>query len=87
MNKPVVNGKASICHWNLAVMFRDKTQVQDFIDMLLKDEIDFDFSLVKELDETSEYYVLTIEGTWANNLVRVSKLVEYVDYDLEKQKD
>lgn len=87
MNKPVVNGRASICQWELQLMFRSRDQTQSFITLLLKDEVDYDFSFVKELDETSEFYVLTVVGKWANNLARVSRLAEQVDYRLSLEED
>ena len=82
-NKPVVNGKASICEWELSFYFRDKGQIQRFIELLLKDEVDFDFEYEKELDETSERHYITVTGAWGNNLVRVSKLAAQVDYSLD----
>mgnify|MGYP000268286443 CR=1 FL=1 len=83
MNKPVVNGKASICQWELELLFRSRKQVNDLINLLTKEDVDFEFCLEKELDETSELYILTVVGRWANNLVTVSRLVEQVDYSLD----
>lgn len=78
--KPVVGGRASICTWELEFYFLDKAQVKQFIDLLLEDEIDFDFEYEKRLDETHERHYIIVTGSWANNLVRVAKLAEKVDY-------
>jgi len=78
--KPVVNGRASICTWELEFYFRDNTQIREFVKLLMEDEIDFDFEYEKVLDETSELHYITVKGSWANNLVRVAKMAKKVDY-------
>lgn len=78
--KPVVNGRASICTWELEFYFRDKDQIRRFIKLLMNDEVDFDFEYEKVLDETSELHYITVKGSWANNLVRVAKMAKKVDY-------
>ena len=78
--KPVVNGRASICTWELEFHFRDNRQIREFVKLLMEDEIDFDFEYDKLLDETSELHNITVKGSWANNLVRVAKMAKKVDY-------
>ena len=78
--KPVVNGRASICTWELEFYFRDNQQIREFVKLLMEDEIDFDFEYEKVLDETSELHYITVKGSWANNLVRVAKMAKKVDY-------
>ena len=78
--KPVVNGRASICTWELEFYFRDNTQIREFVKLLMEDEIDFDFEYEKVLDKTSELHYITVKGSWANNLVRVAKMATKVDY-------
>ena len=78
--KPVVNGRASICTWELEFYFRDNTQIREFVKLLMEDEIDFDFEYEKVLGETSELHYITVKGSWANNLVRVAKMAKKVDY-------
>lgn len=80
MNKPVVNGRASICDWELVFSFRDKAQINNFVQLLMQDEIDFAFEYEKELDETSELHYITVRGHWSNNLTRIAKMLEEVDY-------
>ena len=80
MNKPVVNGRASICAWELEFYYRDKDQIRKFVELLMADEVDFDFEYEKRLDNTHELHYITVSGSWANNLVRVSKMAEKVDY-------
>jgi len=46
----------------------------------MKDEIDFDFEYEKVLEEISELHYITVKGSWANNLVRVAKIANKVDY-------
>jgi hypothetical protein len=78
--KPVVNGRASICTWELEFHFRDVLQVRKFIKLLMEDDIDFNFEYEKVLDETGELHYITISGSWANNLVRISQMLMEVDY-------
>jgi hypothetical protein len=78
--KSVVNGRASICTWELEFYFRDKDQIREFVKLLMKDEIDFDFEYEKVLGEIGEQHYITVKGSWANNLVRVAKLAAKVDY-------
>ena len=80
MSKPVVNGRASICTWELEFYFRDKKQIRKFVKLLMEDEIDFDFEYEKVLDETNTLHYITVKGSWANNLVRVAKMAKKVDY-------
>ena len=78
--KPVVNGRASICTWELEFYFRDNRQIREFVKLLMEDEIDFGFEYEKVLDEFSELHYITVKGSWANNLVRVAKMAKKVDY-------
>ena len=78
--KPTVNNRASICTWELNFSFRTKTQICQFVELLLEDEVDFCFEYRKESDETSELHYITVKGSWANNLVRVAKMAEKADY-------
>ncbi len=81
--KPVVNGRASICTWELEFHFRDVAQVRKFIKLLMEDEIDFNFEYEKVLDETGELNYITITGSWADNLVRIAEMLKEVDYQYE----
>lgn len=85
--KPIVNGRASICQWELEFYFRDKNQIRKFVELLFKDEVDFDFEYEKRLDATSELLYITVRGCWANNLTRVAKMAESVDYQDSFEKD
>jgi len=85
--KPIVNGKASICQWELEFHFLDKNQIRKFVELLFKDEVDFDFEYDKRLDATSELLYITVRGRWANNLIRVAKMAESVDYQDSFEKD
>lgn len=85
--KPTVNGRASICQWELEFYFRDKNQIRKFVELLFKDEVDFDFEYDKRLDATSELLYITVRGRWANNLTRVAKMAESVDYQDSFEKD
>ena len=76
----VVGGRASICTWELEFYFYDKQQIRKFVELLMADEIDFDFEYEKQLDDTHERHYISVTGIWANNLVRVAQLAEKVDY-------
>lgn len=78
--KPVVNGRASICTWELEFYFRDNQQIREFVKLLMEDEIDFNFEYEKVFGEIGELHYITVKGSWANNLVRVAKMAKKVDY-------
>jgi hypothetical protein len=78
--KPPVNGRASICTWELEFYFLSKEQIRKFINLLMNDEIDFDFEYEKILDETSTLHYIRISGSWANNLARIAEMAAEVDY-------
>ena len=78
--KPVVNGRASICTWELEFYFHDKDQTREFVKLLMEDEIDFDFEYEKVLGEIGEQHYITVKGSWANNLVRVAEMAKEVDF-------
>lgn len=75
---------ASICHWDLQFRFYLKEQCQKFIDLLMKEEIDYHFEYRYEMGDSStppEYWVEIHDMSWARNLKRVAELLEQVDYD------
>lgn len=84
-NKPVVNGRASICTWELEFYFRTEDQIRKFIKLLMEEEIIFEFQFENGWDsETdSHLYHIYIKGSWADNLVRVAQLAKEVDYTYE----
>jgi hypothetical protein len=49
----------------------------------MDDEIDFNFEYEKVLEETCELHYITISGSWANNLARISEMLKEVDYQYE----
>ena len=75
-----MGGRASICTWEIEFYFLDKQQVQSFIKLLIKDEIDFSFEYEKVLDQADERHYVTVTGCWAANMVRVAQMAEEVDY-------
>jgi hypothetical protein len=77
---PVIQGRASICTWKLEFYFRDKKQIKKFITLLMADEIDFAFEYEKVMDDFHELHYITVSSSFANNLVRVSKMAKKVDY-------
>jgi hypothetical protein len=78
--KPVENGRASICTWELEFHFRKEEQIREFIALLMKEDVLYDFEYEKTFDETSTLHYIRISGSWANNLVAVAKLADKVDY-------
>jgi len=77
-----ITNRASVCNWELEFHFRDEVQIRNFFKLLIDDEILFDFTIEKVLDNTDTLYYITIKGTWANNLVRVAQLLSDVDYKI-----
>lgn len=84
-NKPVANGRASICTWELEFYFRTEDQIRKFIKLLMEEDLLFDFECKNGWDsETdSHLYHIYINGSWADNLVRVAQLAKEVDYAFE----
>jgi hypothetical protein len=78
--KPVENGRASICTWELEFHFRKEEQIREFIALLMKEDVLYDFEYEKTFDETSTLHYIRISGSWASNLVAVAKLADRVDY-------
>lgn len=77
------NSKASICHWNLSFRFHTKEQCQKFIELLMKEEIDYNFEYRYEMGDSSnppDYWIEIHDMSWAKNLKTVSKILEKVDY-------
>jgi hypothetical protein len=81
--KPTVNGRASICTWELELHFRKEEQIREFIALLMKEDVLYDFEYEKTFDETSTLHYIRIRGSWANNLVAVAKLADSVDYKFD----
>ena len=84
--KPVVNGKASICNWDLRIRFHTKEQVKKAIQFLLEMEINFDFSVSYLMGDsvTPDTFIIDIDGmSWANNLQHVAEILKDVDYNDE----
>lgn len=83
-SEPIVRGRASIAHWDLEVRFLCKEQLEKFVKLLLKDELMFNVEIEsKEGDSVTptEYIVSIYDMSWANNLTRVGKMLEKVDYN------
>lgn len=87
--KPTVNGRASICHWELQFYFLTKEQCQNFITKFMAWDIPVNYSYREEeiWDRNSDparrevRYTVEIEDmSWANNLTFVAKMLEEVDY-------
>jgi hypothetical protein len=81
--KPTVNGRASICTWELEFHFRKEEQIREFIALLMKEDVLYNFEYEKTFDETSTLHYIRISGSWANNLVAVAKLADSVDYKFD----
>lgn len=74
------DSRASVCQWKLRFMFLLKEQCEEFITAYLKQEIPLDFSFKEEMTDNSNIYVIQVEGSWANNLSEVGRLLEAVDH-------
>lgn len=81
--RPTIGGRASICDWELEFFFLTKEQIQKFINLLMAEELSYDFEYEKVLDDKSTRYYITVRGNWANSLIRVAELVKEVDYQDE----
>ena len=80
------NSRASICHWNLQFKFHTKEQCQKFIDLLMKEEIEYHFEYWYEMGDSTtppDHWVSIKDQAWAKNLSRVAKLLEKVDYEMD----
>lgn len=82
--KPTVDGRASICEWDLKVTFKSKEQVKAIIKKIIEYEIDVNFSYRSEMTALDVVHILEIENfSWASNLVSIAKDIEKCDYYVE----
>lgn len=83
---PTVKGKASICHWNLQFRFYTKDQCKKFIKLLMKENVNYHYEywyVMGDSSNPSEYWISIKDQPWANNLVRIAKILQKVDYEFE----
>jgi hypothetical protein len=85
MNGPIVNGRASICHWNLEFRFFDKEQCSKFMRKWMEMEVTGSFSIKYEKFSgegagAEEHWITIEDGYWSHNLVKIAQLLESVDY-------
>jgi hypothetical protein len=79
--RPIVNGRASICHWSLTASFLLKEQATKAVERILAMDVDCPVSYCKELTEKSERHLVIIEDmSWANNLVAVAEILRECDW-------
>jgi len=71
---------ADVCQWQLQFTFRDDRRCKKFIKQLLKLPFVLKTSYSSYFDGQHEQYQVEIEGSWAKNLTKVSKMIEKVDY-------
>ena len=80
MYKPTRNHRASVCSWTLELSFLTDEQARAFMQQLIQYEVLFDFEYVTTLSEHLTHYVITVQGSWANNLIAIAQMAETVDY-------
>lgn len=88
--QPTVGRRASICQWDLSFRFFTKDQCEKFIIEYMKEEIPINFSYREEMSDGSQpnSHIIDIdEMCWANNLTRIAKILELVDYQQEIYED
>lgn len=79
--KPIVNGRASICHWSLSASFLLKEQAVKAVERILALNIDVPVSYCKELSERREHHLVVIEDmAWAANLATVAQILKECDW-------
>lgn len=87
-NTVLGSGRPSICEWSLQATFKLKGQAKAVMRDLMDEEVDFRVSYHKELTETSEIFVVEIDGMhWANNLRTAARIFtkhDYRDGDIRK---
>jgi hypothetical protein len=75
--------RASLLEWELNIRFKNRDQMKEFIKFLIEEENYYNFETHSDLLDSSTEYVLNVECSWANNLKRISELLEKVDFDME----
>lgn len=79
--KPVIRGRASIIHTSLTVKVLWKRQLERMIAFLIDNDYAFEWKFVNEVSLKEVHYLLTInEICWAENLTKISKILEKCDY-------
>ena len=84
--KPLYAGgsRAAICHWDTSITFNRKDQAVEFIKLLMKDTINYNFEYEQIMTETSYIWKVHIyDMPWGFNLTRVGKFLANVDYCVE----
>lgn len=86
MSNRVVDGHASICHWDLRFSFLTKDQCMEFINELSKTDLQINFSCSEELGMEGKERRFVIElhdMVWAHNLTIVAKILQTIDYNYD----
>lgn len=87
LGHPVVRGRASIAQWSLTVQFLTIEQCREFISMLMKEDVaPSDISYTSDTTDSpilgaTVHCVQISDMSWADNLTRISALLELVDYN------
>lgn len=82
--EPVVRNRASVVHAELSVKFLSKEQCELFVKDIVSKESYPCFSVETVVGDsmTHDEFIVTLEDIcWANNLVRISKILEKYDYN------
>jgi len=70
--------KTEVLHWNLTVVFRETESVKMFIRHLIELNRLFDFTH-ESGNDGRDYYEVTIECSWSENLGDVYRILENVE--------
>jgi len=81
------DGSLSICEWQLTFTFKTKIQCSEFIKKVFELELmDGAYPTIHFYDESEgkPSYSVTIESTWAHNLLTYAEILTKLDYDYEE---
>jgi hypothetical protein len=93
MSDKIVNGRASICDWEVWFEFKEHKQFFDFFTALFEAKAKGELSFTEITFEPDYEYTThdlsraSVKGCWAGNLTKISELLEKVDFDPEQDKE
>lgn len=69
-------------HWDLTLRFRDKEKAKGFINILMEEEVDYDFTVDSIFEETYTVYRVEVHNMlYGHNLVNIATYL--ADIELE----
>ena len=82
--QPTVKSTAAVIHFDLDVVFTFREQMELFVRFLAEETYTPDFSVEYTMGDgaSPDTWIVTVsDGAWANNLRRIAKFLDKIDYN------